>query len=90
MFDQVDSIKEIGKSVFFFVRVVMKSPCAVKVWDIHWLFMTICGGFSKTHHKTPTKKGPFAEGIPVGLLVRFLWANKENEQHRMVKRRITK
>jgi hypothetical protein len=25
------------------------------------------------------KKGPLAEGIPSELLVRFLWARKENE-----------
>jgi hypothetical protein len=27
------------------------------------------------------KKGPFAKGIPLELLVRFLWAYKENEYH---------
>ncbi len=59
MLNQVDSVNWIGRSLFFFVRVAMKSLWAVKKWDIHWLFMAICGGFSKTHHKTPTKKGPF-------------------------------
>ncbi len=85
MLDQVESIKELGKPFFFFVRVAMKSPWAVEIWNIYSLFMAICGGFSKTHHKTPTKKGLLPKASLWGFWFVFFGPTKKMNNTVMLK-----
>jgi len=62
---------------FFFDSVALKSPWTRKICDVSSLFWALFAGFIQEPAKNTLEKEPF-------LLVRFLWANKENEQDKSV------
>jgi hypothetical protein len=66
------------RSLFFASVGHEKREEFLKPWSAGWRIAfdgRFLKGFEKNLQKTPS-----AQGIPSELLVRFLWANKENEQ----------